>query len=539
MRATLARGHDQRQHPALGPDAPSSGLAAAQPRLTRGVLLAVVVLLELLVFCVYVRTMAPTITWRNDGADSGDLVTAAINLGVPHPTGYPWYTWLAHWFAAWPGQDPARSVTLFSALAATGAVLAVFWAAYRLNRMPGGETPALAAAWAGAGLFAFGELLWSQATIAEVYALHAFLAAALLAVALSGHTRARPYVLAALLGLGLAHHLTIVLLLPALWPYGKAARRWLTWRRLLGIALCLLPGLLTYLYIPLRAGAYPLPNWGQADSPSGFLWLVSGAAYRQYLRILPPSAGLQRLLAWLGIWRRDLGILGLALALLGLWRGLETNRRFAYFALTYVLLLTTYSFLYATSDSYLYLLPAAEIMALWVAGGAAALWRALQTWAKPGRPRLLVTIAALLLLSALPLFSVVTRFQAMDTSSDREAYTFADNLLGAAAPDALIVSDGGAQTFSLWYLRYGLGKRPDVAVVDQNLLAFDWYRTDLARRLPELAALRDAYDAQEAAVMLVRAEASRRPIHLTGSSSLWLPLADWRQAGPFLTLARQ
>jgi hypothetical protein len=41
----------------------------------------------ILAFAVYLRTLAPTIT----GEDSGELVTAAWTLGVPHAPGFPLY----------------------------------------------------------------------------------------------------------------------------------------------------------------------------------------------------------------------------------------------------------------------------------------------------------------------------------------------------------------------------------------------------------------------------------------------------------------
>jgi hypothetical protein len=505
------------------------------------VLLAATGCTVLLAFAIYVRTMAPTVTWRHGGSDSGDFITAAINLGVPHPTGYPLYTLIAHLFTALPGAEPAWNVTFLSVVAAALAVGATFRAAYQLIATQEGATGALAlaAAWAAASVLAFGELLWSQATVAEVYSLNAFLVAILLAVALSGSPRARPYVLTLLFGLGLAHHVTIVWLLPALWPYLPAIRQWLTVRRSLRLGFCLLPGLLAYLYIPIRAAHHPVPNWGQADDLSGFIWLVSGAAYRQYLSALPASHLLQRLSAWAGIWVRDFGVLGLALALMGVWRGLETDRRFTWSGLTYVLLLSGYAMLYVTIDSYLYLIPAAIIIALWMAQGAVSVLHGLQDWARSGLRRHAVTVAGLVILAALPLISIITRFQAMDLSVDYEAYAFAENVLEAVFPDAIVVSDGDTQTFPLWYLRYGLEKRPDVIVVDRRLLAFDWYRGELASQYPELAMVAETHDAQEAIASLVQEAGLHRPVHLTYSDDFVLGLAAWAYQDPVFTLLRE
>ena len=508
---------------------------------TRAVTLAAAGVTALVAFMIYTRTMAPTITWRHGGSDSGDLVTAAINLGVPHPTGYPLYTMLAHLFTAVPWGEPARNVNVFSAATAALAMGTVLWVAHRLVVAQEGISPvaALAPAWAAAGLCAFGELLWSQATIAEVYSLNALLVATLLAAALSLPSRARPYALALLFGLCLAHHITIVFLVPALWPYAPTIRRRLTLRRSLQIGLCLLPGLLAYLYIPIRAAIHPVPNWGQADNLSGLVWLASGVAYRGYLTILSPTHLLQRLSAWAGIWVRDFGVLGLALAMLGLWRGLETNRRFTLLGLTYVALVSLYAMLYITSDSYLYLIPAALVVALWLARGAATVLCELQRWAKSELYRRLVTVTCILILAIQPLISIISRFHSMDLSTDDQAYRFADRVLEVAAPNAIVVSNGDAQTFPLWYVRYGLGKRPDVTVVDRGLLAFDWYRCDLASRHPELAMLARTSNAQDAATTLVMEEALERPVHLTYSDDILSRVAAWSYEDPLFTLLRR
>jgi hypothetical protein len=484
--------------------------------------------------------MAPTITWRNAGADSGDLVTAAINLGVPHPTGYPLYTMLAHAFVGLPGAEPARDVNLLSAVAGALAVGATFWAAYRViaaEEKAAGALP-LVAGWAAAGAYAFGELLWSQATIAEVYSLNALLVALLVAVAWTPKVPGRPYILALLFGLGLAHHATVVLLLPALWPYVPTIRRWLTIRKLVGVVACLVPGLLAYLYIPLRASAHPVPNWGSADNLASFLWLVSGAVYRSYLRAPRLAFVLQRASAWAGIWVRDLGVLGLALALLGLWRGLETGRRFDLFGLTYVALLSIYAVLYVTVDSYLYLITAAIVIALWMSRGAFVMLQAVQGWSRSRNGRAWLAIAAVVVL-AVPVFSLVTRFRAMDLSADFEAYAFAADVLQAAEPNAVVISDGDEQTFPLWYLRYGLQQRPDLTVVDRRLLAFGWYRDQVASQQPALAMVAEAHDAQSAIMVLIQEGGRRGPIHLTFSDEAVLTLARWADQDLLYTLIRE
>ena len=499
------------------------------------------VLVTLLTLAVYVRTMAPSVTWSHNGADSGDLVTAAINLGVPHPTGYPLYVMLGRLFTMWPGGEPAREVTFLSAASAALAVGVFFWIALRrLVDLEGAEIgPAVAAAWAGVGLAAFGELLWSQATIAEVYGLHALLVALWVAVALYAPTSRRPYLLAAVLGLGLAHHVTIVLLLAGLWPFLRSIRRWATPRRLLALGLCLLPGMLAYAYIPLRAAAEPVPNWGRVVDLSGFLWEVTGEVYRGYLRSPSPSFLLPRLRTVAAIWVRELGPWGLALALLGLWRSLEIDRRPSLAGLTYVLLLSGYVALYPTVDSQLYLIPAVLVCGLWIAHGAIVVVHGVQDWlAAVGRSQRTARVVAWVL-AALPILALVVRFPSMDLHRDNEATEYARSVLAAAAPNALVITEGDQQTFALWYLRYGLRERPDVMLAERGLLAFSWYRENLAARHPALAPLTEASDARGAIYIAVQEVARQHPLQLTYTDSYADSIGAWEQQGPLFTLLRR
>ncbi|MBI3914802.1 MAG: DUF2723 domain-containing protein, partial [Chloroflexi bacterium] len=171
---------------------------------------------------VYVRTLAPSITWQNAGADSGDLVAAIFTGGIPHPPGYPLYRLITQIFLLLPVGSVAYRVNLFSAVSASLAVAVLFLILRGLLADRAGRNVTAAAT---ALLFAFSPLFWSQATIAEVNAFHVLLVALMLG-GLMGWCRALEnrsgkqvqifqWVVMIVLGLGIAHHPTIVLLLPA------------------------------------------------------------------------------------------------------------------------------------------------------------------------------------------------------------------------------------------------------------------------------------------------------------------------------------
>ncbi len=102
----------------------------AAPRSARVAILAFVIFL--VAFGVYVRTLAPSITWKNKGADSGDLVAAAFTGRIPHPPGYPLYTLLAELFIALPIGGVVFRVNLLSAISAAATLVILYLVIYAL-----------------------------------------------------------------------------------------------------------------------------------------------------------------------------------------------------------------------------------------------------------------------------------------------------------------------------------------------------------------------------------------------------------------------
>ena len=78
----------------------------------------------------YFYTLAPTVT----SGDSGELVSAACTLGVPHPPGYPLWTITAHFFTRIvPFKDVAARVNLMSAFLGACTVALVYLSARALG----------------------------------------------------------------------------------------------------------------------------------------------------------------------------------------------------------------------------------------------------------------------------------------------------------------------------------------------------------------------------------------------------------------------
>ena len=131
---------------------------------------------------VYFLTLGPSVGLE----DSGELATAAANLGVPHPPGYPFWTFCSWifckvfgWVTYMGHPTPAWCVSLCSATFgafAAGCTAMLICRSSRdfLGRRECGEDAlAFGGGVAGALTFALSPVEWSQSTIVEIYSLNA------------------------------------------------------------------------------------------------------------------------------------------------------------------------------------------------------------------------------------------------------------------------------------------------------------------------------------------------------------------------------
>jgi len=469
-----------------------SGLDTVQPGDKRTLRRRQHVALPLAVFAMslalYIRTLAPTITWQHDGYDGGDLITAAYTLGIPHPTGYPTYMLLGQSVTRLPCGDIAYRMNLLSAVSAA---LAVGLCCAACLSVLGRSRYATVGAASAVLILATSRVFWSQAVITEVYAVNAAFFSVVMYLTLDSlarlaecgdSTSGRERLLRSLSLLTLAsaaslgNHLTMLLAFPLLaFLFQAVARRRMLrrmdWAFLASLAFL---GLSVYLYLPLRAGREPLLNWGNPRNLSGFLWVVSGAIYRHFVLSLPSTYWLPRVAAWIALVNSQFGSLATALGLVGAWTHYRrAPQQFIALLLT-ALLFSAYAIGYNTTDSYVYLLPVFLMCALWVAQGTQkVIENSTRLWA--GSPGTVAAVACAVAL-VLPLHSLRSNLRAVDLHADRTAYDYGSQALAQVPDRSLIISSSDAHTFTLWYFaRVVTGRAPDVAVVDRDLLVYDWY----------------------------------------------------------------
>ena len=437
-------------------------------------------------FVLYALTLAPTVL----AGDPGEFQFAPYLLGVTHPTGYPLYSLLGWaWSHLLPAGDVAYRMNLFSAFWAALAVGLLYPVSHSLLHQ---ALPALSAAARrlaavlAAATFAVTPTFWSQAIIAEVYSLHILLIVALLYFLLAWAERRNSAYLvpaACCFGLGLAHHRTTLILVPALlaylWLAGRVApaarpsrQQWLMAPLLIVLPLAL------YLYIPLRAPHTPYLRLPLAqgrelslydNSLPSFLSFVLGGPFGGSLD-LTVDLGARLLMAW-ELLRDEIGWPGIVLALAGVGRLLVLTgrsgavaRRWALLALTGLIWLGTVAFnlVYTIGDIYVLFIPAYLAVVLWLAVGAGAAARFVAKIA-PRKVAPAAPLALVVALLALPAWMGLSRYSDIDSSrreADRAGW---EAILSEPLPaGAVLVSDDRNDIMPMWYLQYVERKRSDL-----------------------------------------------------------------------------
>jgi hypothetical protein len=438
----------------------------------------------------YLSTLPGGLTWAYQGADGGELLAAAVTNGVPHPPGYPLYMlilqgWLAllTWLA--PTTNLAQRGSLLSVLcAAISTGFTVQTAIVLLKRL--GCSNRWSAVWAGTAgsAWAITPLLWSQAVITEVYALHMLFVAILGWWCLTQSAALWPLI--PLIALGLAHHLTFSLLLPAVfywkWRQTEHSTPRYLWQALtvlfLGCAISALFQLRTWL---AAQGMSPV-NWGLADNPDGLWWLVSGAAYRGYFFGGDSGTVWQQLANWAYTITDQFTPFGLALSLLGFALLDQQQPHLRNFSILWIVPISLYSVSYFTRDSDIYLLPVIWLMVLWLAIGLPALADRLVARLGERTPYLLSLLAILGVLAL-----AAWRWPQISLRNETEARQFVTAAAAVLKPGDIVISRNDAASFALWYGAWASAELPgDLVLVNDALYQFEWYRRLQQRLHPDV-----------------------------------------------------
>ncbi|KFP06435.1 Transmembrane protein 260, partial [Calypte anna] len=431
----------------------------------------------------------------------GELITAAYELGVAHPPGYPLFTLLARLaMGLLPVGSPASRVNLLCGLVGAAAASLLFYTVFRLSGSYAGGILA-------AGVFSFSRLTWQWSITAEVFSLNNLFVGLLMALtvhfeeASTAKERSKISKLGAFCcGLSLCNQHTIVLYLACIvpWVLTQLFRKTeLSLGHLLKLGLCFLAGLLPYLYLPASSYLNQARwTWGDQTTLHGFLTHFLRKEYGTFnLAKSETGSSMREMLVFqLVQMKSELSLPVLVLALLAcVSTALQTKLQKSPVIWLFAGMLCLYSLFFAwranldvTKPLFLgvverFWLQSNMVVAV-LAGLGLAMLTSLGSAVLEGSRVVpwLEQLSALLLVAS----QIWANYSTCDQSNNYVVDKFAKNLLSSMPMGAVVLLRGDLPGNALRYLHYCEGLRPDLTLVDQEMMTYEWYLPKLAKHLP-------------------------------------------------------
>ena len=442
-------------------------------------------------FILYVVTLAPSVTF----IDSGELAAVATKLGVAHPTGYPLFTVIGNVFTKLPVGDPVYRLNLMCAFLSSFAIMLFFnmllsltvKIADGLKESKLSETILLNVSLAASLVLAYSRTFWDTANAIEVYSLHTVLLIANLFLILkaSGEidrnselTHDRFWlVFAFVLGLSFTNHLsTIFLSVGCLYLYFAVnGFGQLSFKRIMLMTIPFLLGISVYVYLVVRADNEIL-SWGNPHNFENFWRHFTGKQFSVWMFSSFENAEKQ-FTYFTKNFPMEYAVFPLMFAVPGLFLLFKEARRIFNFTLLLFLFCIIYAINYDIYDIDSYFLLAFIVAVIWVCMGL--LW--LVSKVKDNAST--ISFAFLLL----PLMPLVMNFEKTDESKNYFVDDYTNNVFKSADKNAIIMST----QWDFWisssiYQQFVRNIRPDIAVIDKELLRKSWYFEYLKKHYPDI-----------------------------------------------------
>ena len=464
--------------------------------------------LFLITLTLYIATSCPTV-YVGDG---GELISAAYLMGIPHAPGYPLFCLLGKIFSFIPVGTVAFRVNLTAALFGALTVLLLF---YLLRKIISGSG---IFAFLFAAIFAFSQSFWSQATTAKgaLYMLNIFFLVLIIYQLLLWYYLRRDkylYLASLFYGLCLANHQTAMGFLPGFLVFILAVdkSKFAKPKLLLTCAGFFFLGLSVYLYLPIRALAYPLMN---SNNPADLKGFLDHVLRRQYGSLTQNafnfSVFFAHLLNIFILLNRQFTIVLMLLAAAGLFYMAKLIKPMFYMTVAIflaiaggiVIVLNTELTPAAKEVNNLFYLPLYISVLLWIVFGIFMI--------KDRFKGKVVSFIVLAAAFAFAFFFFRTNYDANDKSSNYLAYNYGVNTLRSSEQGAVIFGSEDTPLYQLAYLQYAEKARPDVIVCDENGTAF---RTLLTKE--EKGVIYKNYMTVKTEAYLASALGSGRPVYHT------------------------
>jgi len=416
---------------------------------------------------IYLLTICPTVYV----GDSGEIITAAYYLGIPHPPGYPLFCMLGKLFTFLPLGTIAFRVNLVAAFFGSLTVVVLFLTLSTFF------TSFTLVTFFASLIFAFSKTFWSQNLIAKggLYSLNTFFIILIIYLLYSLNLKLikkRVILISIICGLSLANHniiapLTLLFFGYLLWiSYTKDKKNLFSYL-LSFFSLTILVAFLTYLYLPIRSSTNPPIDWGH---PANFWNFLNHILRKQYLTIssTPRSIELftKQIINYLNLLIAQFTPFIVWLCLPGIFACYRWDKKmFLLFVLIFIftslgLILMT-NFPVTAYDTYIhevFFIPSYLIVSIWIFFGFYYLISLLKN-------KILVTLFTFFTSFAF-LFPLISNYFENDKSKNFIAYDYCANILKTPEKNSILFLSSDNDIFPSAYLHMVEKVRTDLEIYD-------------------------------------------------------------------------
>jgi hypothetical protein len=442
--------------------------------------------------------------------DSGELAAVQYTLGIAHPTGYPLFTLIGYLFLKIP--LPFTKIFQANLLAAIWCTLGIYFfikssqlifnntkftiqpikkKGHQKDKalvppMINGSNLKIASFYSGLVL-AFSKTYWFQSTSVEVYSLQIFLFMLIIFFTLNAYYSTSSKIntwlyVAIVLAFGFSNHMTTMLTLPlvAILFFNKEKFRPKSFLKIFYMLAVFLPILiLFYSFLPLRASSDPQFNWGNPINFENLLRHISGKQYQVWL-FASAEAAKKQFLYYLQNLPGEFVIVGLVFGLIGLQYCFKLSKKIFFAVLTTFVLSILYSINYDIVDIDSYFLLSYITFSFFISFGILKTLNYIDK--KYSNNKIIETVFGLIIL--IPFFGNVSIVNQSGVKTFEE-YTKA--VLTSIEKKSIVLSYQWDYLISpSYYFQAVENFRPDVVIIDKELLRRSWYYNQLQRNYPDV-----------------------------------------------------
>lgn len=465
------------------------------------------VILSVCVFIIYLFTLAPSVVQ----IDSGELAAVQATLGIAHPTGYPLFTIMGYLFSLIP--LPFTKIYQLNLLAAiycsAAAGIFSYTAKYLIDNLSEfhitksvkqkkkdktkkeyihfelEENLKIIFSVLAALTLAFSKTFWFQSTSVEVYSFHLLLISLIILFLLKAFVEQPKssviyknhwMIFAFVLALGFSNHMTTLLILPgaAYLYFTKEKFSSQSFKNLFKmITLFLIILVINYSYLPIRASQNPQLNWGNPVDLERILRHISGFQYQVWL-FSSTEAAKKQFEYFISNLPAEY-LLTLFVAAAGLLFSFFTARKFFLFNLITFITTVIYSINYDINDIDSYFLLAYISIAFYVLFGIMKIFQVMfenkiNQW------------IILLIILLFPVSQFIKNFSEVNQSKTVVYENYTKALLTSISENSVVLSYQWDFFISAsYYFQYVENFKPQIAIVDKELLRRSWYYGQLER----------------------------------------------------------